>query len=48
MFLEIESLDYNNYISIYNKKLINNNNNNNIYNNDELNLFIILKYVKIC
>ena len=42
IFLEIKSPDYNNYISIYNKELINNNNNN-IYNNDKLNLFIILK-----
>jgi hypothetical protein len=48
MFLEIESPDYNDYISIYNKEFINNNNNNDIYNNDELSLFIILKQAKIC
>jgi len=42
IFLEIKSLDYNNYILIYNKESINNNNNN-IYNNDKLNLSIILK-----
>ena len=29
IFLKIKSLDYNNYILIYNKKSINNNNNNN-------------------
>jgi hypothetical protein len=42
IFLKIKSPDYNNYIIIYNKESINNNNNN-IYNNDELNLSIILK-----
>jgi len=42
IFLEIKSLDYNNYILIYNKESINNNNNN-IYNNNKLSLFIILK-----
>ena len=42
IFLEIKSLNYNNYISIYNKEFINNNNNN-IYSNDKLNLSIILK-----
>jgi len=42
MFLEIKSFDYNDYILIYNKKLINNNNND-IYNDDKLSLPIILK-----
>ena len=42
IFLEIKSPDYNDYILIYNKEFINNNNNN-IYNNDKLNLSIILK-----
>ena len=42
IFLKIKSSDYNDYILIYNKELINNNNNN-IYNNDKLSLFIILK-----
>ena len=43
IFLEIKSLDYNNYILIYNKEPIKYNNNNDIYNNDKLSLFIILK-----
>jgi hypothetical protein len=42
IFLEIKSLDYNNYILIYNKEPINNNNNN-IYSDDKLSLSIILK-----
>ena len=54
-FLKVESLDYNDYNSIYNKETINNidnidnndNNNDNIYNNNELSLLIILKQVKI-
>ena len=41
-FLEVESPDYNNYISIYNKETINNNDNNN-----ELSLPIIPKQVKV-
>jgi hypothetical protein len=42
MFLKVESFNYNDYILIYNKELINNNNNE-IYNNNKLNLLIILK-----
>ena len=47
IILEIKTLDYNNYILIYNKESINNNNNNNIYSNDKLNLSIIPKQAKI-
>ena len=47
-FLKVKSLDYNDYISIYNKETINNNENNeDIYNNNELSLFIIFKQVKV-
>ena len=47
-FLKVESPDYNDYISIYNKETINNNENNeDIYSNDELSLLIIPKQVKV-
>ena len=48
-FLEVESPDYNDYILIYNKEIINNNDNNNedIYSDDELSLLIIPRQVKV-